>query len=206
MLRSAIIGLVVGATFIVAGQVGDLIQFQPNTTAKSSEVNENFNRIKDAVNDNYSRIQNLQNSVNDHESRIQSLEDFDTNLQNGCPTGQVMKGVGSDGTPQCSQVQPNELARNPAIPIAFGSVLNNCTIRSGSGNFSCTWNSSLSRYEITINGEDYLHDNYVTVVTPSGGTAIGVRTGSVSGKLLIYLYDNSGGLVQSHFSFVVFKP
>ncbi len=104
MLRAVIIGLIVGATFIIAGQVGDLIQFQPNTTAQSSEVNENFNRIKDAVNDNYSRIQNLQDSVNGHESRIRDLEGFKNNISATlCNSNQVMRGVESNGNPRMSR-------------------------------------------------------------------------------------------------------
>jgi len=48
------------SSLLLAGEVGSLIQFQPNTTAKSSEVNQNFNTIKEAVNDNNSRIQSLE--------------------------------------------------------------------------------------------------------------------------------------------------
>jgi len=45
---------------VFSGEVNNLIQFQSNTTAKSSEVNQNFNAIKDAVNDNNSRIGDLE--------------------------------------------------------------------------------------------------------------------------------------------------
>ena len=51
-----------------AGEVGNLIQFKPNTTAKSSEVNQNLNTIKDAVNDNNSRIGTLEQFKNNMES------------------------------------------------------------------------------------------------------------------------------------------
>ncbi len=85
----------------VAGEVQNLIQFKPNTTAKSSEVNQNFNTIKDAVNDNNQRIGNL--------------ESFRDNLKGNCPSGQVMKGVDNNGNPVCEQVQPNEVAKRTHI-------------------------------------------------------------------------------------------
>ncbi len=67
--------VMVGTSFtLMAGEVGNLIQFQPNTKAKSSEVNQNFNTIKNAVNDNNSRISNLEGTASDHSMRIQNLE------------------------------------------------------------------------------------------------------------------------------------
>ncbi len=72
----------VGTSFtLMAGEVGNLIQFQPNTKAKSSEVNQNFNTIKNAVNDNNSRISNLENTANNHGTRIQDLENLVQQLQ-----------------------------------------------------------------------------------------------------------------------------
>jgi hypothetical protein len=46
-----------------AGQVTGLTQFQPNTPAKASEVNGNFAAVQSAVNDNDTRLSNVEVSV-----------------------------------------------------------------------------------------------------------------------------------------------
>ncbi len=56
------------SSILFAEEVSNLVQFKSNTTAKSSEVNQNFNTIKDAVNDNNSRIGTLEQFKNDMES------------------------------------------------------------------------------------------------------------------------------------------
>ena len=59
----------------LSSEITNLIEFHPNTTAKSSEVNQNFNTIKNAVNDNNSRIEQLNNSINKNSINIQSIKD-----------------------------------------------------------------------------------------------------------------------------------
>jgi len=75
-------------------------------------------------------------------------------------------------------------------PVAFGFIEADATIASGSGNFTCTWNSTYLRYEITITSESYFWTDYTTVATlTSHDSAQGaiIQVGSVSGKLLIYI-------------------
>ncbi len=73
------------------GEISNLIQFQPNTRAKSSEVNQNFNSIKSAVNDN--------------NNRIESLEVFKENVAgSSCSSGNSVIGFSSDGTLQCEDM------------------------------------------------------------------------------------------------------
>jgi hypothetical protein len=76
------------------------------------------------------------------------------------------------------------------IPIAFGFISSNATISSGTGNFTCSWNAGLGRYEITITGESYLWTQYATVVTlasTADNEGAIAKVGSVSGMLLIYI-------------------
>jgi hypothetical protein len=76
-------------------------------------------------------------------------------------------------------------------PIALGFISSSGAVQSGTGNFSCAWNASLNRYEITITGESYYYTSYTTIVTPSGsGSAFPYMcfTGSVSGMLIVYFY------------------
>lgn len=74
-------------------------------------------------------------------------------------------------------------------PIAHGFIYPDASIQSGTGNFTCSWNASLERYEITITGHSYLFRNYTTIVTLCGseGDGAGVTTNSVGGDLLIYI-------------------
>ncbi|MCG8330897.1 MAG: hypothetical protein MI974_24610 [Chitinophagales bacterium] len=91
------------------------------------------------------------------------------------------------------------------LPIAYGMIRPNATIGTGTGNFSCSWNNSIKRYEITIDDESYYYQNYITQVTPiSGGRE--VTTSSVGGKLLVYMYDNNGNRIQGNFQFLTYKP
>ncbi|MBN1791846.1 MAG: collagen-like protein [Bacteroidales bacterium] len=74
----------------------------------------------------------------------------------------------------------------PAKCIAFGCIKEDGTILSGSGNFTCTWEGSYSRYRITISGEDYYYANYAALVTPVSQPPYRIcSTDSVNGSLLI---------------------
>jgi len=99
----------------------------------------------------------------------------------------------------------NGIAANRAAPIAYAAINSDGTVASGTPNVSCSWNASLSRYEITITGESYYYTSYVTVVTPMADSRI-PRTSSIGGKLLIYIQDLSGAYKQAPFSFVTYKP
>ncbi len=68
---------------LLAGQVTNLVEFFPATTASASDVNNNFNQVKAAVDDNDTRIGNVESAVglpgpvgpgSDLESRLAVLE------------------------------------------------------------------------------------------------------------------------------------
>lgn len=91
------------------------------------------------------------------------------------------------------------------LPVAYGCCDNTASILSGTGNFTCTWNSSLSRYEISITGENYSTTTYTTVVTLRGEDPKFATTGSVDGKLLIYIFNISGTKVTGDFQFATYR-
>jgi hypothetical protein len=77
-----------------------------------------------------------------------------------------------------------------SVPVAFGFIYADGTISSGSGNFTCIWNSTYLRYEIAINGESYFWTNYSTLATLTShisATGAILQVGSEGGKLLIYI-------------------
>lgn len=91
-----------------------------------------------------------------------------------------------------------------STPVAYGAISNTGVVMSGTSNISCTWNSTNSRYEITITGESYYYADYVTTIT-AGGPYV-VESSSISGKLLVTLYNLAGSKVQANFDFVTYKP
>ncbi len=101
----------VGTSFtLMAGEVGNLIQFQPNTKAKSSEVNQNFDTIKNAVNDNNSRISNL--------------ESFKGNVAgSSCGSGNAVTGFSADGTPQCEDMNKGKKILSVTYPGSCFAVV-----------------------------------------------------------------------------------
>ncbi len=96
---------------------------------------------------------------------------------------------------------------NVSLPIAYAFINSDGSVSSGTSNVSCVWNSGLSRYEITISGESFFFSSYVTTITSVGSTTpIVASTGSISGKLTVYLFDLSGTKVQNSFQVAVYKP
>jgi len=95
---------------------------------------------------------------------------------------------------------------DPAIPIAYGFINGDGSVAAATPNVSSTYNAGSSRYEITIAGESYFFDEYVTVVTSVGTPPRIATTSSVGGDLLVYLRDLSGNPTQYYFQFTTYKP
>ncbi len=95
-----------------------------------------------------------------------------------------------------------------AAPVAYGFINSSGSVASGSGNFTCTWESSLLRYRIAIENENYFFSNYTAVITPSASSSPRlVSTSSATGELLVYILDPLSGYakIQTNFQFVVYK-
>ena len=94
---------------------------------------------------------------------------------------------------------------NRATPIAYALIRHNGTILSGTPNVaSCVWTGQ--NYEITISGENYIYDNYVTVVTVCAPGPYVASTFSGSYKLQVHTFSSTGARSQVSFSFVTYKP
>ena len=93
-------------------------------------------------------------------------------------------------------------------PLAYGFINSDGSVSVSSGNITAsTYDSGSGRYEITIAGESYFYNQYVTVVTPGGAAVVeNFRVSSGSGNMLVYLRDASNAAVQGDFMFVVYKP
>jgi hypothetical protein len=92
-----------------------------------------------------------------------------------------------------------------AVPIAYGAVNANGTLSMGTPNVSVTWEASLSRYRITIAGENYTFAQYATTITPSGSSPRTAMEDSAVGWLIVRIFDVSGTSVQAPFNFTTYK-
>jgi len=101
---------------------------------------------------------------------------------------------------------PEGPAGNYSMPldiIAAGFVMDDGTVTTNYSIASVTWNGASNRYEIDITSVSYFFSDYITIVTTSD--TYSARTSSVSGNLLVYLFDVDGSPVQGHFQFVTYK-
>ena len=113
-------------------------------------------------------------------------------------------------TISAGEIQKTSTGTANMIPIAYGSVNSDGTIITGasSGNFTVD-HPSVGNYKIAITGVTYNYTTCAQSVTLMGHAGF-VRTGSASGKLLVYTYDVTGDddadKKNIMFSFVVYKP
>lgn len=82
----AILVMIVAPASLGAAPVGSLTQFEDGTVAKAADVNNNFNVIKTAVDDNNTRIKALEDvgsekRIKELEDKVKSLEEIVTMLQ-----------------------------------------------------------------------------------------------------------------------------
>jgi hypothetical protein len=93
-----------------------------------------------------------------------------------------------------------------ATPIAYAFINSGGSVASGTPNVSASWNAVSSYYEITISGESYYYNDYVTQVTVWGSSLYTATTGSTGGKLVVYIHDSAGVKTQENFQFITYKP
>lgn len=93
------------------------------------------------------------------------------------------------------------------LPVAFGRVTaaGDVAPNASTTNWSVTQEAG-PRYRISIDDEAYIIHDYVTTVTPAGGTARIATTDSLSGDLLVYVFDSAGAQIANSFAFTTFKP
>ncbi|AUC81195.1 hypothetical protein [Lacinutrix sp. Bg11-31] len=126
-------------------------------------------------------------------------------MQNGT---NIVAAVNSDGSAKFKSVQfeDNSVQTKAALgPIAYGFVQNTGNTSSGSGNYSSAWVAANNRYEIAITGENYFWTLYTTNVTTTSSSVNRLRVNSAGGKLLVYLYNSAGTLIQGDFQFITYK-
>lgn len=91
----------------------------------------------------------------------------------------------------------------PLEIVAAGSVSDTGEIFTGYNIDSVTWDTN--RFRINITDTYFRFRDFITVVTVGSGDNRVVSINSVSGSLLVYLYDTNGDPIQDDFQFVVYK-
>lgn len=126
-------------------------------------------------------------------------------MQNGFD---IVAAINGDGSAKFKSVQFEDNTTQVTAakgPIAYGFIQTAGNTTSGSGNYTSTWVAASNRYEITITDEDYFWTLYTTNVTGVSSAIDKLRTDSANGKLVVYLYDSAGTLIQGNFQFITFK-
>ena len=99
------------------------------------------------------------------------------------------------------------------IPIAYGVVSYDGTIKdSGTGNWSVS-KTATGKYDITITGENYSSNTYMTQITPrylstlTGSDHVRIASfGDYNNKLRVYIKDATGTFENTTFHFIIYKP
>lgn len=101
-------------------------------------------------------------------------------------------------------VDPSRLGSDVYPARAWGSIASDGTVNIASPNVSVFYDMGLNRYQISFSDFGYNFAQDVAVVTTAVTAATFASTNSVSGDLLVYIYDTAANQVQDTFHFVVF--
>lgn len=88
--------------------------------------------------------------------------------------------------------------------LAFGIIKEDGRVASATGNVNSRWHGGWKCYLITIDGHEYDHWSYVTVVTPVIRGLASVS--GIDGELCVTLLDLDGSVFKQPFHFVTFQP
>jgi hypothetical protein len=130
-------------------------------------------------------------------------------FENGDSTGKAI--VARVNSTTVMNVDSTGVHAGPGLtgtPIAYGSFSLAGSKLSGSGNLSCVWNATSTRYDCTISGASYSPSDYIASVTASNSSVPLFCTASWDGGslLIVRVFDQTFTSVQRQFHLVVFKP
>ena len=99
--RNTLIGIVAATAWLLAGNVGTLTTFTANTTAKASEVNDNFSAVKTAVNGNAKDIKtnanDIETNAHDITTNTNSINTVKGDYVSSVTAGTGLTGGGNSG-------------------------------------------------------------------------------------------------------------
>jgi len=174
MKTSSILFGAIGICFFtattLASPVADLVTFTANNTAKSAEVNQNFTKLKDANNDNDTRITTNAGNITTITSAVSTKQERVTDT---CTVGQAIRAIAANGTVTCEVIAPVQTFSEYYAGSSFERVTNGSTTEN---------NVRRHAYEAyawaDIAGMQYMN---LPLRLPQGATITG---------LTCYVYDN----------------
>jgi len=93
----------------------------------------------------------------------------------------------------------------PVVPLTWGYIMEDGVVWRGTPGLTCTWTGEwIPHYRITLPGEHYEEQNYITLSTPVGLGAKVITTSSLGGDLISYVYDGDGIKIPSRFYFATY--
>ena len=113
---------------------------------------------------------------------------------------------GAPGLPGAPGADGQDGAPGPNMIVAMGMVYDSGTGPSVVQDYNvgtCIYDSSNSRYDITLTGITYVQNNYVTLVTATGNYHAGYAESA--GHLTVYVANYLGADVHGSFSFMVLQ-
>ena len=154
--HTILLGLIAASASLIAGSVTIPHSFTANTTAKASEVNENFSAVKTAVDDNNNRIkgntEDIRTNITNIQTNAANIADAITDIN---ATG-GLTGVGSSGSVTVRRAD-GYIAIAPATFAASEDT--NCSLQRN------------SRYVYFDSGTTYAYCvAYAPVFLPDGAT------------------------------------
>lgn len=176
---------------------GDIVTFTANTAAKASEVNGNFTALKNAVNDNDTRITTNATAIDTKQNRVTGT----------CATGYVIS-INADGTVSCAG--NSQITKWLNINVYGTNLPSNATTAAATSDasFGITSNGPVYFPDTQAIGQPQLNYDFIVPDDYVTGTAITLEiiwnvTGTAAGN--VELRNNWGyyrrvGVAPTNFS------
>lgn len=125
----------------------------------------------------------------------------DIKISGGNPgTGKVLT---SDELGNASWQNPANLVISP---IVIANISSAGTLNSGTDNISVLFNSTYTRYTVSIDNEFYNSTDYIVQVQNLSNIAKSFIAEGFAGQLAITFYDESDNPIQADFNLIIYKP
>ncbi|MBU1170608.1 MAG: hypothetical protein KKD44_13690 [Proteobacteria bacterium] len=180
-----------------AGEVTIPNAFVAGMPAVAAEVNENFTAVKAEVDDNAANISANETDISTNTADITA---------NATAIDDNTTAIGNN-TNGLSTHRQSFNTHQRRLPVAFGYVNQYFLdqIHGTSNVNDVVWNATYSRYEIDVEGLSVSPNSFVAFANPFMSEPVFINVSSVSGNLLVYIYDLDGNPIQGSFHWIVYN-
>ena len=184
IFKHILLSALISMTFFSLSQAGEVDVpniFQSGSPAIAADVNENFAAIETAVDNNAADIEANTSAINANATAISDQE-----------------GMLAENAEDLIDHEQSISTHDGRLPVAYGYVNPYAlTTIYGTSNVSTVeWNATHEWYEITIDGLYVLYTDTEYAVVRGDDPSI-IQVSSVSGKLLVFIFDLDGNPQQN---------